>query len=141
MDLVVDASIVVKWFLEEEGSDQAAVLRDDFAAEEVKLHVPEILPFEVLSALRGSSAYPEERALQAQLALEQAGFQIHRFGGEFARRTLHLIYDKRLTVYDAAYLALARHLTTQLVTADAALLHSGGRDAISLGDYSSPASA
>jgi len=139
MDLVVDASVVVKWFLEEEGSDRALVLRDDFVAEDVKVHAPEILPFEVLNALRGSAAYPLERALQAQLALEQAGFQIYRFEGDLARRTVHLAYERRLTVYDAAYLALARHLSIQLVTADDSLLRIGGRDAIPLGDYSSHA--
>ncbi len=137
MDLVVDASVVVKWFLEEAGSDRAGALRDDFAAEDVTLHAPEILPFEVMSALCGSGAYSEEKTLQAQLALEQAGFRIHRFSDELARRAVHLVYERRLTIYDAAYLALARVLPARLVTADDALVRAGGRDAVPLDDYAS----
>lgn len=140
MDLVVDASVVAKWFLEEDGSDRAGTLRDDFAAEDVTLHAPEILPFEVVSAVCGSGAYSEERAVHAQLALERAGFRIHRFSDELARRAVHLVFERRLTIYDAAYLALARVLSTRVVTADDALVRAGGRDALALADYTSEAS-
>ena len=46
-EVVVDASIVVKWFVEEEWSREARMLKDDYAAGEVDLIAPALMPFEV----------------------------------------------------------------------------------------------
>jgi len=48
---VVDASVVVKWFVEEENSSKAIEIRDKYVNAELKLIAPEILLFEVLNAL------------------------------------------------------------------------------------------
>ncbi len=42
---VVDASVVAKWFLDEEFSSEARRLRDDYAAELVELEAPCLLPY------------------------------------------------------------------------------------------------
>jgi len=135
MDLVADASVIVKWFLHEEGRDQALRLRDDFVAQDVQLHVPEILPFEILNALRYSGHFDEPACLQAQVVLDGYGFRRHSLVGELARRTVHLAYARGLTIYDASYAALARLLGFRVITADETLASVAGRVAISLDDY------
>jgi len=139
MDLVVDASVVVKWFIKEEGTEQALLLRDDFVAEDVQLHIPEHLPFEVLNAMRFHPGLSEDRALQIQSALDRYGFVAHSLRGEFARRTVHASFAKDLAVYDAAYLALAQSLEAKLVTADEALIRAAGAAALPLPEYESVA--
>jgi len=43
-EIVVDASVVVKWFVEEEGSEEALKLRDGYIDGEVEIAVPLQVP-------------------------------------------------------------------------------------------------
>lgn len=135
MDFVVDASVVVKWFVDEDESAQARLLMQDFAAQDVELHAPALLPYEVLNALRYHPGFSEERQLAAQAALERFAFREYPFRGEHSRRTLHLAVSENLAIYDASYLALARELGLMLVTADESLARVAGPDALRLGAY------
>jgi predicted nucleic acid-binding protein len=136
---VVDASVLVKWFVEEPGMERALLIRDDFVAGDLELHAPWHTPFEVLNALRLSPFCPEERCIQAQVALDGYGLKYHSLAGETGRRAIHLAYTKSLSIYAAAYLALARGLGARVVTADSAMTVAGGTDALPLADYVSPA--
>lgn len=135
MDLVVDASVVVKWFVEEEDSARARVLMEDFSAQDVELHAPAILPFEILNALRFHPGSTEGLLLSVQAALERFAIREHPFRGDYCRRALHLAVTDDLAVYDAAYLALARELGLKLVTADASLARAAGPDGLRLDAY------
>ncbi len=135
---MVDASVLVKWFIQEPGTEAALVLRDDFVAGDIDLHAPSHAPFEVLNALQFSPFCTEERCSQAQVALDGYGLRYHPLAGEAGRRAVHLAYAKDLSVYDAAYLALARGLDARVVTADSALAAAGGSDALLLAEYVSP---
>lgn len=132
---MVDASVLVKWFIHEPGTDAALRVRDDFVAGDIDLHAPSHAPFEVLNALRYSPFCTEERCQQAQVALDRYGVAYHPLAGEMGRRAVHLAYTKDLSIYDAAYLALARELVGRVVTADSALAAAGGSDAVLLAEY------
>ena len=56
-EVVVDASVVVKWFIEEEFSREARLLRDAYADGLVDIVTPSLLPYEVLNALKYSGAF------------------------------------------------------------------------------------
>jgi predicted nucleic acid-binding protein len=135
MDLVVDASVVVKWFIAEDGTEQALLVRDDFVAEDLELHVPSHVPYEVLNAVRFNPDESEERVLQVQAALDRYGFMVHPLRDEFGRRAVHVAYAKGLTMYDSAYLALSQMLGLKLLTADEALGRAAGSSALLLRDY------
>ena len=49
--IVIDANVVVKWFIEEKNSTKARILRDKFIGKEIKLITPSLLYFEVLNNL------------------------------------------------------------------------------------------
>lgn len=55
--IVVDASVVAKWYLIEEYSDNAIKLRNDYVRGLVQIIVPSLLEYEVLNALRYSRVY------------------------------------------------------------------------------------
>ena len=56
--VVVDASVVAKWYLEEEYTEKALKLRDMHVNGEIELTAPELLLFEVLNAIRYSRFFP-----------------------------------------------------------------------------------
>jgi len=49
--IVIDASVIAKWYLEEEFSGQATELRDAFGTGRVSILAPSLLYYETLNAL------------------------------------------------------------------------------------------
>jgi len=121
-EVVVDASVVVKWFVEEEWSREARMLKDDYAAGEVDLIAPALMPFEVLNALRYSSAFGGEELIQVAHILDDLQIALYGLEGDYAEKTIMLALGKGITVYDAAYVALAEIRKALLYTADEKLL-------------------
>jgi predicted nucleic acid-binding protein len=118
--IVVDASVVV-CALADDGRDGERA-RTRLLGE--RLAAPEVLDLEVASVLHrlcASGALPEARAEVALNDLVQ--LRLDRVGH---RRLIARCWELRhnLTVYDAAYVALAEALSTTLVTADTRLANA-----------------
>ena len=86
-----------------------------------ELHAPALLDFEVASALRGHVLAGKLTTNRMSEAVEDfRGLEIVRYhGGALLGEVLEL--RDNFTVYDAAYIVLARALDATLVTADAKL--------------------
>jgi len=117
--LVIDASIAVKWVVEEDGTAEALVLR-----QKAKLIAPELLIAECANILwkkvqRGELLKNE--ALLAARLLQGAEIELlpTRFLFEAATR-ISIEIDH--PAYDCLYLALALEKKCQFVTADERLL-------------------
>ena len=122
MNFVVDASVAVKWYVEEDLSDDAAKL----LAEGFELNVPELIYPEFGNILwkkvrRGEASPAESRNI------------VDRFRGLNLRRHPHTFLLKSAfigaevtgqTVYDWTYLSLAVFLDCEFVTADRRFLDS-----------------
>src|SRR6266571_2868285 len=115
---VVDASVVAKWFLQEENTLSARRLREDFLEGSLRLRVPSLLPFEVLNALKYNPNFPSRGLFAASRALDAAGLLTVPVFGEYAERTVAIASRFDLTIYDAAYVALADIADCTLYTAD-----------------------
>jgi predicted nucleic acid-binding protein len=120
--IVVDASVIVT-ALADDGDDGDGVrgrLRDE------RLIAPHLIDLEVVAAWRrlaGAGALAQRRA---QLALEDLrALRVDRVPhGPLLSRCWEL--RENLTVYDAAYIALAEALDLTLLTADARLAAASG---------------
>jgi len=121
-EVVIDASVVVKWFVREEWSEEAEALRDDYAAGSIDLASPAIMPFEVLNALKYSGAFGEDELVEASEILEDLQVTLYELKGDYARETVKLAMRKGITIYDASYVALAIVRDCVLWTADEKLL-------------------
>jgi len=117
--LVIDASIAVKWVVEEDGTAEALVLR-----QKAKLIAPELLIAECANILwkkvqRGELL--KDEALLAARLLQGAEIELlpTRFLFEAAMR-MSIEIDH--PAYDCLYLALALEKKCQFVTADERLL-------------------
>lgn len=119
-DLVVDASVVVKWYIPEQDHEQARTLRDDYLDGAHDLLAPTLLPFEVINALKYSGHYEGERLIEASQTLPDYGVTLvpYREAGPIA----DVAVDLDITLYDAAYLALAQANEATVYTADSRLL-------------------
>ena len=124
--VVVDASVVAKWFPVEEHSREARLLRDAYVGGLLDLAAPELLPFEVLNALRYSGAYGEDELKEAARTLDDFQLALFRLEGELAQLAVEISMRKGVTIYDASYVALARLLGTVLYTADEKLIRKTG---------------
>jgi predicted nucleic acid-binding protein len=129
-EYVVDSSIVTKWFLVEANSDQAVVLRDEFATGRLRLTVPTLLFYEVMNAIRFSGVFNETGLALAAKSLSKYHFGIWRPIGKLLELSTQLSIRENVTVYDACYVALAKRLKTRLVTEDKELLDKFPTDTV-----------
>ena len=120
--IVVDASVVVKWFVEEKYSKEALMIRDSFIEGLVDIVVPSLLYFEVLNALKYSRAFGEDELKKVARILEDYQFTLYELEGAYAEKAVEIAMRKGITIYDASYVALALIEGVDLYTADEKLL-------------------
>ena len=122
VEVVVDASVIVKWFVEEEGSDKSLKLRDRYIEGEIRIIAPELMIFETLNALYYKRLFSEEELKQISEALEAYSFTLYPLRGNYASRAVEVAFKNGITIYDASYIALAIIRNTQMYTADEKLM-------------------
>ena len=141
-DLVVDASVGVKFLLEEEDSAAARVVFDLMVGEESRvLHVPDLFFAECANAMRKAvlrrGLDPEEAILEVAalvgLGMDSAPIR------HLAADALGIATVSFASVYDAVYVALSDRTGAPLVTADRKLferLHGTRHRVRWLGEFS-----
>ncbi len=120
--VVVDASVVVKWFVEEEYTREALMLRDAYREGLVDLIAPSLLPYEVLNALKYSGAFGEDELKDIAGILDSLQITLYDIEGDYSAETVKVAMRKGLSIYDASYVALAVIEQAMLYTADEKLL-------------------
>ena len=120
--IAVDASVVVKWFVEEKYSKEALIIRESFIEGLVDIVVPSLLYFEVLNALKYSGAFGEDELKKVARILEDYQFTLYELEGAYAEKAVEIAMRKGITIYDASYVALALIEGVDLYTADEKLL-------------------
>jgi predicted nucleic acid-binding protein len=118
--IVVDASVVAKWYVPETHHERARALRDDYLEGKHDLVAPALMPFEVVTALKYSGHYDGDRLVEASTTLPEYGIDLvpYRKLGPVAE----VAVDLDVTLYDASYVALADTTDSTAYTADGRLL-------------------
>ena len=119
MTLVVDTSVVLKWYVEEPESDRAEALIGG------ELVAPDLILVEVANALwkkvmKGEITSDHARGVLPQLS---QAVVLHP-AAELAEPALEAALELRHPVYDGLFLALANELDAVLVTADRRLINA-----------------
>lgn len=114
--IVVDTSVVVKWFAEEDNSDRTLELlrsQEEFAA-------PDLLVLEVANALMTKVRLSELLEVHAERSLSSLpDFMAVLYPMvDLIDEAWELAFQLRHPVYDCVFLALALRLDLKLVTAD-----------------------
>jgi predicted nucleic acid-binding protein len=126
-DVVADANIALKWFhaAGEQEVEPARALLTRHRDRRVALHVLDLTPYELGNALlRGHSSIDGERVAEVLNALADMCTAIVP-GPQDLREACLVAEQHDLTLYDAAYAAVAKRRDAQLVTLDDRLLESG----------------
>ena len=126
--VIADASGVVKWFVEEEGSDSAIRLRDDYVDRALDIASPDLLPYEVLNALRYNPAIGERQLKEIADALEKYDLWLHTITGDLAATAIENALAHGISVYDSAYLSLGIVKDAVVYTADRRLMDKTGHE-------------
>ena len=118
--VVVDASLALKWIVDEEDSDKANALLEAWDDAATRPTAPGFLPTEVTNALH-------RRVVAGTLAIEEAVVLIERMSSRVELQEAPGIHGRALELaselgqgaaYDCHYLALAESLECELWTAD-----------------------
>jgi predicted nucleic acid-binding protein len=123
---VVDASVVVKWFLPESDTAAADSLLETFLNNEADLIVPDVLLLEVASSLWKRVVFPKElSANEATLVYRDLlTMPLSLIASEtLAEPAFQLAMKHKHPVYDALYCTLALDRHCDFVTADQTLVN------------------
>ena len=118
MNVVVDASVALKWLVAEEDSETALLVRADH-----DIAAPDLLFIECRNALLSKARRRElqrTEAEEAQGALEEIGSGITVLPSlPILRQAFVIALDLAEPIYDCIYLAAALATDRKLITADA----------------------
>jgi predicted nucleic acid-binding protein len=120
--VVPDTSVVIKWFRQGEVlAPQALALRQAYLEDRVQVSVPSLLAYELANVLRYKDDLSTAQVEEAVQSLFDLGLGWMPPSALLMRRAATIARERDLTVYDAAFVALAEALHADFITADAQL--------------------
>ena len=115
---VVDASVAVKWFSQEQGSVRARRILRDAQKRTTELFAPDLLYYEVGNALGKGKRLEGPLAREAMHVLLALPVTIVSLHASQIDQLVFFMDTYGLTFYDAAYAALAVELSAPLLSAN-----------------------
>jgi predicted nucleic acid-binding protein len=119
-ELVLDASVILKWFAGEgePGFQQARTVRAQYEAGGLLVVVPSLMFLEIINIAGRQWLWGEPQLLDLAVALDDLDFDI----AEPELRSVASWTAHGLTTYDSTYVALAEERGVQLLTDDQQIL-------------------
>ena len=138
---VVDASVVLKWFVPENLQAEADALFEWLAENGIAVHAPDLIELEVANAVWKKFVHKElsrPEANEVIADMDALPLQVHR-SGPLVRTAFDISCELHRTVCDSTYLSLAASLDCECFTADHALFSEvrnsrWGKHVVWLGD-------
>jgi predicted nucleic acid-binding protein len=117
MEKVFDASVVIKWFFNEEGSDSAITYLQDYGKKRFPIIVPTLLYYELGNILLAKKATKDQvdKIMASLLGLNLTNVDI---GHDAFKKVFENAQDLKVTYYDASYVTLMQKYDCELITAD-----------------------
>lgn len=119
---VLDTNVIVKWFLQEEGTPRAEVFLQELEQGQARVVVPSSLVYELANIfwVRQRDGLSEEDAAQAWEEFICLPVEL-REEPELIAQAIRFSYQQQISPYDSVFVVLARELGCSLVTADVPL--------------------
>ena len=115
--IVLDASVIVKGFSEEEYTEKVLEIREKVRRGEEKVIVPDLLLYELSNALKYNPSFDadDKDALTSIFDME---IDIITPIPEIIYSAIRIAFEYDITVYDAIYVALTEETGLDFITAD-----------------------
>lgn len=122
--LVIDASVSLKWYLDdEEHSARALSLLAKYVSDELDIIAPTLLEYEVTNGLiiaRKRGRVKEDAILAALDGFKDLGIKLKNISHLYPK-VLHYCKTYNCSAYDASYMAIAENEGVDLITSDKGL--------------------
>lgn len=129
--IAVDASVVLKWYLDDEPSGNGALtLLNRVVDNDVNLIAPALLEYEVINGLiiaQRRGRIPESTLIDAISAFQGLGIRLKDIVG-LGPRIVFFSKKYSRSAYDAVYLVIAEQWRVDFLTADKALFNTLNKD-------------
>ena len=135
MKFVIDASVALRWVLEDETHENADKVLREVLRSPRYFAVPELFGFEVLSVLLRLHPHPHEACEAALQPVLRCGMLRYPLTDSIIERSVRLS-GSGLTGYDAAYAALAEELGGCWLTFDAHAVEKIGNTGLAVNLFS-----
>ena len=124
--IVADASIIIKFFINELYSKQSRSLMEVFVRKEIELLEPPLLLYEVINGVRYSRAkkFTESEIKAIIESMVNFDFKWLDINSEIAYLATEISLRYNVSFYDASYVALAKAMGADLYTADNKLIEA-----------------
>jgi len=123
-DIILDSSVIAKWFFPEENGQLALKIKDDFTTNVTSISAPLLLYWEINNLLKTAtkrSRITAKSAVSVYEAFLKLNFIVYS-SEELMTKTLKIAIQFDISSYDASYVALAEYLQKPFFTADQKLL-------------------
>ncbi|MGQ9468717.1 MAG: type II toxin-antitoxin system VapC family toxin [Nitrososphaerales archaeon] len=130
--LVIDSSVIVKWFSKEEDTDKALELRNEHINGEIELIVTPLLFCEVINALRYKPDFDNTKLKRAIESIYKLHMHIEPITKDLLIKSSEIAFSENVTLYDAIPVALAGLQHTVCITANERTQYERLRDKYSV---------
>lgn len=116
--IVLDASVALKWYVQEEDTDKALEILHAHVQENLELNFPDLVFYEIANAVRYS---PSKNPKDIEDILKSFGalrVNVVIPTVDMLAEAGSIAFRHGISVYDAIYVALANELGCEFVTAD-----------------------
>lgn len=120
-NVVIDTSVIVKWFRfaeDENYVQESHRLRDVYLQGEILVNIPELLIIEFANLLKYSKKLKWEDANKAFQSLINLGLEIIPLTSEILNRSLALSFEYDITFYDSLFIGASCEIKADFITSD-----------------------
>ncbi len=118
LQIVIDSSVAVKWFSQEDATPEALALRDSHVKGQLTLITTPLLPCELANALRYKPDYDNRKLAEAMNHYYRLHLLEAPVDANLLSRSSEVAFNGKVTIYDAIPVALAVLRKTKCLTAD-----------------------
>lgn len=117
-EVVLDTSVLAKWFLQEKGSVQAHEYLNRYKKKELDIYVPQIVIPEFGNALYFGGNFNNQELKESFQAFYSLQLAVVPITYDLMRIATDMVTRFQLTYYDSLFISLAKIMNIDLVTAD-----------------------
>jgi len=116
--LILDASVAVKWFVQEEHRELALKLREEHVRGSLILSAPDLITYEIINALRHNPELSKVDVEKAAESLFKLHMELHQPTVKLIGKAAENAYRYSIGIYDAVYISLSELQSCPMATAD-----------------------